>query len=59
MEAQWEPPDTLPTDAELEDKFVWLVKPVLGEARTQQLLTTIWNFQAIDNLGEFISACIK
>ncbi len=59
VEAQWEPPDTLPTDAELEDKFVWLVEPVLGEDRTRQLLTTVWNFESIDNLGEFISSCIK
>jgi 2-methylcitrate dehydratase PrpD len=59
VEAQWEPPDTLPTDAELEDKFVWLVEPVLGEAKTRQLLTTVWNFESIDNLGEFISICIK
>jgi 2-methylcitrate dehydratase PrpD len=59
VEAEWEPPDTLPTDAELEDKFVWLVEPVLGETKTRQLLSTVWNFEAIDNLGEFISNCIK
>jgi 2-methylcitrate dehydratase PrpD len=59
VEAEWEPPDTLPTDAELEDKFVWLVEPVLGKAKTRQLLTSIWNLEAIDNLGEFISTCIK
>ncbi len=59
VEAQWEPPDTLPTDAELEDKFVWLVEPVLGEAKTQKLLTILWNFEAVDNLEEFISSCFR
>ena len=50
VEAQWEPPDPLPTDAELEDKFVWLVEPVLGEAKvssskqmpTISILTVLW-----------------
>ncbi|MFN8456513.1 MAG: MmgE/PrpD family protein [Anaerolineae bacterium] len=37
-EAWWEPPDALPNDAELEQKFRWLVKPILGEARTAALV---------------------
>jgi len=45
IEALWEPPDTLPTDAELEAKFRWLVNPVLGGRRCDQLLSTIWRLE--------------
>lgn len=41
IEAPWEPPDTLPTDAELEAKFRWLVNPVLGGRPCDQLVSTI------------------
>jgi len=45
MEALWEPPDTLPTDAELEDKFRWLVGPVLGRRKCDQLVSAIWTME--------------
>jgi 2-methylcitrate dehydratase PrpD len=45
MEALWEPPDTLPTDDELEAKFRWLVNPVLGPERCAQLAATIWSLE--------------
>lgn len=31
-----------PTDAELQDKFMWLTGDVLGEARARQLSDTVW-----------------
>jgi 2-methylcitrate dehydratase PrpD len=43
IEALWEPPDTLPSDQELEAKFRWLVNPVIGERRCDQLVSTIWS----------------
>jgi 2-methylcitrate dehydratase PrpD len=42
IEAMWEPPDTLPSDQELEVKFRWLVNPVLGSRRCEQLVSMIW-----------------
>jgi 2-methylcitrate dehydratase PrpD len=42
VEALWEPPDTLPSDQELEVKFRWLVNPVLGSRRCEQLVSMIW-----------------
>jgi len=45
IEALWEPPDTLPTDDELEAKFRWLVNPVLGRRRCDQLVATIGSFE--------------
>ena len=37
IEALWEPPDTLPSDLELENKFLWLTVPVIGRARAEKL----------------------
>jgi len=45
IEALWEPPATLPSDQELEDKFRWLVKPVLGPRLCDQLVSTIWTME--------------
>ncbi len=42
IEALWEPPDTLPTDGELETKFRWLTRPVIGKTRTDRLIQNIW-----------------
>jgi hypothetical protein len=45
IEALWEPPATLPSDQDLEDKFRWLVKPVLGHRICDQLVSTIWTME--------------
>jgi 2-methylcitrate dehydratase PrpD len=58
MKARWEPPSTLPTDAELEEKFFWLVEPVLGSSRTETLASTIWEFEKIDDIKHFINLCV-
>ncbi len=42
IEALWEPPDTLPSDAELEEKFLWLTSPVIGEDAARKLADQIW-----------------
>jgi hypothetical protein len=44
IEALWEPPDTLPSDQELEAKFLWLTGPVLGTLRSQaEFAEQIWS----------------
>ena len=58
MEPIWEPPATLPTDPELQDKFVRLVSPVLGDDRARELLRTAWNFDEIDDARRLIELCI-
>lgn len=58
VEAMWEPPGSLPSDADLEQKFRWLTVPVLGEAGTRRLVEAIWNFDAVDSLKDFIGLCI-
>ena len=59
MEAIWEPPDTLPSDKELEAKFKWLVEPVLGKKQTDRLVAMIWTFEEQDDLCALIDYCIK
>ena len=58
MEAQWEPPDTLPSDDELETKFQWLVEPVLGKEKTQQLVSMMWEFEKLEQVQDFIDSCV-
>ena len=58
MEALWEPPGTLPTDAELERKFRWLVEPVLGASRAQALVSMVWEFEKIDDTRRLINLCV-
>jgi len=59
MEPRWEPPDTLPTDDELEAKFRWLASPVLGGSRCDHLISTIWNFDEHPEARTLIQLCQK
>lgn len=58
MSARWDIHSSLPTDRELEDKFLWLVSPVLGQARAGSLATLIWNFEQEKKLDKMIELCI-
>ncbi|MGD8267908.1 MAG: MmgE/PrpD family protein [Desulfobacterales bacterium] len=57
IEALWEPPDTLPTDAELEAKFRWLVEPVLGVRPCRELVSMIWHFESQPDARTLIRRC--
>ncbi|MGW8187394.1 MAG: MmgE/PrpD family protein, partial [Desulfobacterales bacterium] len=59
MEPRWEPPDTLPTDDELEAKFRWLVSPVLGRNQCDNLVSTIWNLDGSPEARTLIRLCRK
>lgn len=56
-EAIWEPPDTLPTDDELQQKFSWLASPVLGQARAAAVLDMVWSLEHVDDVGALIKLC--
>jgi 2-methylcitrate dehydratase PrpD len=45
VEARWEPPDTLPSDDELQEKFIGLAAPVLGRQRAAELSQLVWQFE--------------
>ena len=57
VEAPWQPPAAPPTDRELETKFRRLVRPLLGEQRTGDLVDMIWRFDQIDDVGALIRLC--
>jgi 2-methylcitrate dehydratase PrpD len=59
VEAMWEPPDTLPSDSELEEKFHWLVDPVLGQEKTDTLAALIWDLDKMEDLSILINHCQK
>lgn len=57
-QAAWEPPDSLPSDADLEAKFRWLAEPVLGDRQTSALVDVIWSFEEIENARTLIDLCV-
>ncbi|MCK5101114.1 MAG: MmgE/PrpD family protein, partial [Desulfobacteraceae bacterium] len=58
MSARWDTHSTLPTDLEIETKFLWLVSPVIGKTKAESLLSLIWNFDREEALDNFIGLCI-
>ncbi len=58
MSANWDPHSTLPTDQELEDKFLWLTSPVLGRIRAKSLAAMIGDFEREENLDRMIDLCV-
>jgi 2-methylcitrate dehydratase PrpD len=57
VEAPWQPPAAPPTDGELEAKFRWLARPVLGAERTDALVEMIWHLEQIDDVHALIGLC--
>jgi 2-methylcitrate dehydratase PrpD len=55
----WEPPNGLPADAELEEKFVGIVEPVLGPQKVQEITRMIWDFEKMDGIKLLINGCIR
>ncbi len=58
MSAKWDTHSTLPTDLELENKFLWLVSPVLGKTKTESLLSLIRDFDREEKLDKLIDLCV-
>ena len=59
VEPMWEPPNSLPTDVELEEKFVEIVEPVLGSQKVQEISRMIWDFEEMVEIRPLIKACIR
>jgi len=55
MQAIWEPPDTLPSDADLSEKFQWLTASLLGQNAGAALLEMIWQFDRVDDVSALFS----
>jgi 2-methylcitrate dehydratase PrpD len=58
-EPMWEAPDDLPTDADLQKKFIAIVGPVLGAPRAQEIAKMIWNLDEMDGMKPLITSCIR
>lgn len=58
VEARWEPPDTLPSDGELQEKFIWLAAPVLGPRRAGELSQLVWQFEQAADARQLIERSV-
>lgn len=59
MSARWDPHTTFPTDTELEDKFLWLVTPVIGKEQAMSVKRLVWNFDQEKNINRLIDLTIR
>ena len=50
----WEPPDTLPSDDDLQNKFLWLTRPVIGETAAKRLADAIWSAERWSSIDPVI-----
>ena len=57
IEAMWEPPDRLPSDADLEAKFVWLTGPIIGKIEANDLIEKIWSSEQWTSIDPLINGC--
>ena len=57
IEALWEPPDTLPSDGELEAKFLWLTGPIIGKVKAGDLIEKIWLADQWPSIDPLINGC--
>jgi 2-methylcitrate dehydratase PrpD len=57
IEALWEPPDTLPSDSELESKFLWLTGPVIGMVNANDLVEKIWSAEQWTSIDPLLDGC--
>jgi 2-methylcitrate dehydratase PrpD len=51
-------PDNPMTDQQLEDKFVGLASPVLGQACTEELATTCWRLLDLDDIRVLLGLAV-
>jgi len=58
MAARWDAHGNSPTDAELEQKFLWLVTPILGKPSANALVNLIQTFEQVESLNTLIELCI-
>ncbi|THB81123.1 MAG: MmgE/PrpD family protein [Desulfobacteraceae bacterium] len=57
MSARWDIHTTLPTDSELEEKFLWLAGPLLGDKKAVELKDYIWQIDRFKDLVQLYELC--
>ena len=59
MPARWDPASGLPTDRELEDKFIWLAAPVLGRDTAKAVKNCVMALEEEPDLTRLITLCTQ
>lgn len=59
MSARWDAHGSLPTDTELEQKFLWLVTPILGKTSAHALVNLVQTFEQEETLDRLIELCVR
>ncbi len=59
MSSRWDTHSILPSDEELEEKFIWLTAPVLGHDKAISLIKIIQQFDQTDSLDNFFNLCVR
>ena len=59
VQPPWEPPHDLPADADLEEKFIGLVSPILDTNKPQMVTDMIWNLENMERIQPLITSCIR
>ncbi|OQY50313.1 MAG: hypothetical protein B6230_06475 [Desulfobacteraceae bacterium 4572_89] len=57
MSARWDLSNTLPTDKELKEKFLWLVSPVLGNDKARLLIELIFKLDQCESIDPLMDLC--
>ena len=59
ISARWDTHTILPSDEELEEKFIWLTAPILGSDKANSLKQFIQQFDHADSLDSFFNLCVR
>ncbi|MEE4114271.1 MAG: MmgE/PrpD family protein [Desulfobacteraceae bacterium] len=57
IEAIWEPPHMLPSDSDLEAKFLWLTGPIIGKLKANHMKEAIWSADQWASIDPIINGC--
>ena len=57
VEAPWQPPSA-PQDDELTAKFHWLVAPLLGEQRADEISNLVWRLHRLEDVRDLVGLCV-
>jgi 2-methylcitrate dehydratase PrpD len=57
LSARWDPSSTLPSDGDLEEKFLWLTGPVIGQMKARRLAEDIWSADRWTSIDPIFDGC--
>lgn len=57
LSARWDPSSILPSDGDLEEKFLWLTGPVIGQGEAGRLAENIWSADRWTSIDPIFDGC--